>query len=73
METGTITPTAGHSGIGDLQRIRPTSNSGQRKRQTSQRRKQNKAVQVLPLPEVIYTPDGQIEADEHGLRVDISA
>ena len=71
METGTIIPTVGPSGIGNLQRIRPTSNAGQQKRQISQRRKQKKNVQVPP--ELIYTPDGQIEADDQGLRVDISA
>ena len=71
MESGTIIPTASDSGIGNLQKIQPTSNSGQRKRQTSQHRKKKKAVQVPP--ELIYTPDGQFEADEHGLRVDISA
>ena len=71
MESGTIIPMTGDSGVGNLQRIQPTSNTGQRKRQTSQRRKKKKAVQVPP--DLIYTPDGQIEADEHGLRVDISA
>ncbi len=71
MDTGTIIPTAGDSGIGNLQRIQPTANSGQRRRETSQRRKQKKAV-VVP-PELTYTPDGQFEGDEHGLRVDISA
>ena len=70
MESGTMIPMTGDSGIRNLQRIQPTSNSGQRKRQTSQRRKKE-AVQVPP--ELIYTPDGQFEADEHGLRVDISA
>ncbi len=71
METGTTIPTAGDSGIGNLQRIQPTSNSGRRKRRTAPRPKKKKAAQAPP--ELIYTPDGQIEADEHGLRIDISA
>ena len=33
MDSGTIIPTAGDSGIDKLQRIQPTPNSGQRKRQ----------------------------------------
>ncbi len=73
METGTTIPTAGDSGIGNLQRIQPTSNSGRRKRQTAQRPKKKKADAQAPPPELTYTPDGQVETDEHGLRIDISA
>ena len=71
MDSGTIIPTAGDSGIDKLQRIQPTTNSGQRKRQNPKRRQSKKVVKIFE--EMLYRPDGHVEEEEHGLRIDISA
>ena len=71
MDSGTIIPITGDSGIDNLQRIQPTTNSGQRKRQNPKRRPAKKAIRSVE--EMTYRPDGHVEADEHGLRIDVSA
>ena len=76
MDSGTIIPIAGDSGIENLQRIQPTTNSGQRKRENPKRRPPKKTIRLVEdirlVEEMIYTPDGHVEVDEHGLRIDIS-
>ena len=71
MDSGTTIPIAGDSGIENLQRNQPTANSGQRKRENPKRRPPKKAIRLVE--EMIYTPDGHVEADEHGSRIDVSA
>ncbi len=70
MDINTITPIQSDAGIGNLQRIQPTSNSNRRRQQNPKRQKRN--LNAKYTNEVTYKPDGHVESDEHGVRVDIS-
>ena len=69
METGTISRIV--SNAANLQRIQPTSNSGRRKEQNP--RKESPKKELEAVADLLYTPDGRIEDEDHGLRIDISA
>ena len=71
MESRTIIPTSLDSGIVNLERIKPTTNSGRRRRETPKRRIRKNAA--IHSNDETYTPDGHIIHDEHNVRVDISA
>ncbi len=69
METGSINRIVSHAA--NLQRIQPTSNSGQQKQQNPRKKSPKKELEAVA--DLLYTPDGHIEDEDHGLRIDISA
>ena len=71
MDTNPIIPAAWNSSIDKLQRIQPATNSERRRGQTPKRRKPNPNAKYSN--EVLYKPDGQVESEEQGVRVDVSA
>ena len=71
MDSNTIIPTVATPAIGSLQRIQPSDNSGRRRQQNPQRRKVKAKAKYSN--EKLYTPDGHVQSEEQGVRVDVSA
>lgn len=71
MDTNIIVPAGWNSGIDKLQRIQRATNSERRRGQDPKRRKANPNAKYSN--EVLYNPEGQVESEEQGVRVDISA
>jgi hypothetical protein len=69
IEPGTISGIVNDAAT--LQRIKPTSNSGQREQKTPKGKVPTKELETVPDP--VYTPDGHLEGEGHGLRLDLSA
>ena len=71
MDTSTIAPIAGIPAVGNLQEVKPATNSG-RERQPDPKRRKAKP-NAKHSKEALYKVDGHVESDEHGVTVDVSA
>ena len=71
MDSKSIIPTATIPGLGSLQRIQSSDNSGRRRQQNPQRRRVKAKAKYSNKK--LYTPDGHVEPEEQGVRVDVSA
>ena len=69
IEPGTISLIVNNAAT--LQRIKPTSNSGERKQKRPKAKVPTKELETVPDP--VYMPDGHLEGEEHGSRLDLSA
>ena len=72
----TVSPIRGAFSIVNPQEIPPLGDSQKKKRENPPQRHRTKPDPIeaeLDVDTSLYTPDGHVEGDEHGLRLDISA
>jgi hypothetical protein len=76
FNNNTVDATRGAFSIANLQKIQPVSDSGRHKQDDPKQKRRKRSDQFEIEEDVdttVYTLDGHVEGDEHGIRIDISA